>query len=99
MHRVTVPVAAELHEQVVHDGVGSDKCLAAWHVGIALGLMPVDVRRHRPKNRWNVALTECLVELLHCAYVVHAFPGFEWWCCRPCVMRLSISHSAVVTRS
>src|SRR5665213_1832097 len=66
------PLRAQLHEQIIQDGVRSDPCLAAGHVRIALRLMPLDVRAHRPKDCRHVAAAKRSVEILHEVHVVHA---------------------------
>src|SRR5262249_30231028 len=67
-----VPLRTQLHEQIVQDGVRSDPRLAAWHVGVALRLIPADVRAHRPKNGGDVSAAKRIVECLQYTYVVHA---------------------------
>src|SRR5687767_3396357 len=67
----TIPLRAQPHEEIVEDCVRPHPSLAAGHVGIALRLIPLDVRAHRPENRGDVSAAERVVEILQKRYVVH----------------------------
>src|SRR5262245_26517471 len=67
-----IPLRAQSHEQVVQDGLRSYPGLAAGHVGVALRLMPADVRTHRVKNGRDISTAKCIVETLQQGYVVQA---------------------------
>src|SRR5690349_12172935 len=82
----TVPLRTQPHEEVIEDGVRSHPRLAAGHVGVALRLMPLDVRAHRPENRGNISAAECVVEALQKRYVVHV--------CRDLAARRMLARSS-----
>lgn len=65
MHRESIPIFAEPHEEVVEDRIRSNPSLSTRHVRVAFRLVPTDLGIHRAEDGWDITQAEGILETGH----------------------------------